>query len=83
MAKGLTLEELEEIGAIRALLQSGAAKAIRQRAVGTQLEIATAAGCHWTTVSKLEAGQRVPRSVLALRLAEIYKVLVDVALEGK
>jgi hypothetical protein len=77
--KTLTFEELDEITTIRALFRSGEARKLRDRARASQSLIAAAAACHWTAISKLEAGLRVPRPEFALRLAAVYKHLAEIA----
>ena len=70
-----TAEQVETIADMRAAFRSGAARAWRKGTRTPQLEVAAKAECHWTTVSKAELGERVPRGDLALRFAPIYAEL--------
>jgi DNA-binding XRE family transcriptional regulator len=82
VTRELTTEEIEAVVAWRAAFRDGVARKIREATEPptTQSEVAKEAGCHWTTISKAERGERVPRAELTLRLADVYARLVDVAL---
>ena len=65
-------DEVEAIVIVRGAYESGAALRVRRDVGLTQSELAGLAGCHPTTVARLESGHRRPRPAVALRLADAW-----------
>jgi DNA-binding transcriptional regulator YiaG len=61
----------ERLQALRELTTSGKAREIREAARLTESEIARSVGTHYSTVSRWESGQRLPRGEAALRYAAL------------
>jgi DNA-binding transcriptional regulator YiaG len=68
-----------EIARVREWVRSGRAKAIRERAHVSQAEVAETIGVDPATVSRWEAGGRVPRGAVAERLGKLLRELSEVA----
>jgi DNA-binding transcriptional regulator YiaG len=61
----------ERLQALRALTTSGKAREIREDAHLSLSDIARSVGAHYSTVSRWESGQRLPRGEAALRYAAL------------
>jgi transcriptional regulator with XRE-family HTH domain len=82
MAKTFTSDEIEQIALVRALLRSREAEKIRGSAGILRSEAAGMVPCHPSAIARWENGERVPRSDVALRLAEVYGEFAALASTG-
>jgi len=73
------IDDIAELARVRALVRSGLARAIREKAGVSQSELARSLGVHETTVAKWESGLRLPRSDVGRRYGRILRDLTKVA----
>jgi DNA-binding transcriptional regulator YiaG len=67
--------DVSKLVRVRAMLRTGAARAIRESAGLSMAEVGEAVGVHRSTVLRWEAGERQPRGVPAIRYLELLEGL--------
>lgn len=65
------LTQAAAVADVRARLQDGRAKTVREASGLSQSEVARAIGVHASALSRWEAGSRAPRGDAALRLGRL------------
>lgn len=71
-------DEALTVARVRALLRSGRARTIRERARLSQAEVARAVGTDGPQISRWEAGKAAPQREAALRLAKLLDGLEEI-----
>jgi DNA-binding transcriptional regulator YiaG len=69
------IEEVQELARVRRLLRSGQAQLIRREADVSQGDVARALGVAPATVSRWEAGTRIPRGQIARNYGRLLEGL--------
>lgn len=70
-------QELRLIAWVRGLVESGAARSIREAARVSQPEVARTVRVDTSTISRWESGQRLPKGRAALRYAAVLQALLE------
>lgn len=73
---GMDIEALQRVSEVRRMLASGQARARRKQLRLSQRDVADAIGVAPGSVHRWEAGDRLPRTELALKLADALGVSV-------
>lgn len=75
MSMPAAIEEVQELARVRRLLRSGQAQLIRREADVSQGDVARALGVAPATVSRWEAGTRIPRGQIARNYGRLLEGL--------
>jgi DNA-binding transcriptional regulator YiaG len=82
VAMTMKATQAERLQALRELTTSGKAREIREAARLTESEIARSVGAHYSSVSRWESGERMPRGQVAFRYAALLERLAKAKAEA-